>query len=114
MLNKKIKEELEFGFYNELHTDPFCLDIWVKAYNLSNITDIILRSWEPYDRYSFGTVYNKVVKKFEEEYGISKDKILGRKLNNYVFKVIYQVDNDSLERLACLFRMKGISYRLCL
>lgn len=112
MLDKKIKAELEFGFYNELHTDPFCLDIWVKAYNLSNITNIILRSWEPYDQYSFGTVYNKLVKKFEKEYGISKDKILGRKLTNYVFEVIYQVDNDSLERLACLFKMKGIADRL--
>lgn len=114
MLDKKIKEELEFGFYKELHTDPFCLDICVKAYNLSNITNIILRSWELYDQYSFGIVYNKVVKKFEEEYGISRDKVLRSKRTNYCFEVIYQVDNDSLERLACLFKMKGISGGLCI
>ena len=112
MLDKKIKEELEFGFCNELHADPFCLDIWIKKYNLKNITDIILKSWEPYDQYNFGIVYDKLVKKFEEEYGISKDNIIKCILTTYAFEVIYQVDNDSLERLACLFRMKGIANAL--
>lgn len=108
MLDKKIKEELELGFYNELHADPFCLDIWVKRDSLKNITNIILKSWKSYDRSNFETIYNKVVKKFEEEYGISKDNIIERKLTTYAFEVTYQVDNDSLERLACLFRMKGV------
>lgn len=112
MLDKKIKEELELGFYNELHADPFCLDIWIKGYNLKNMTDIILKSWEPYDQYNFKAVYNKLVKKFEEEYGINKDKIIECKMTTYAFEVIYQVNNNSLERLACLFRMKGISDKL--
>lgn len=109
MLDKKIKEELEFGFYNDLQLDPFCLDIWVQGYNLKNITDIILKSWKTYDQYNFGIVYNKLVKKFEEEYGISKDNIIRDKRASYKLDVIYQVDNDSLEKLACLFRIKGIT-----
>lgn len=112
MLDKKIKEELELGFYNELHADPFCLDIWILGYNLKNITDITLKSWEPYDQYNFETIYNKLVKKFEDEYGISKDNIIKCTRTTYAFEVRYQVDNDSLERLACLFRMKGIADRL--
>lgn len=108
MLDKKIKEELELGFYNELHTNPFYLDTWIRGYNLKNITNIILKSWKSYDRSNFETIYNKLVKKFEEEYGISKDNIIERKLTTYAFEVTYQVDDDSLERLACLFRMKGI------
>ena len=113
MLDKKIKEELELGFYNELHADPFCLDIWVKRYTLKNITNIILKSWKSYDRSNFETIYNKLVKKFEEEYGIDEDKIIERTRTTYAFEVTYQVDDDSLEKLACLFRMKGIADRLC-
>ena len=108
MLDKKIKEELALGVYNELHANPFCLDVWVRRDNLKNITTIILKSWKSYDQYNFGTVYNKLVKKFEEEYGINKDNIIERKLTTYAFEVTYQVDDDSLERLSCLFRMKGI------
>lgn len=113
MLDKKIKEELELGFYNELRADPFCLNIWVKRYTLKNMTSIILKSWKSYDQDNFETIYNKLVKKFEEEYGISKDKIIKRKRTTYAFEVTYQVDDDSLEKLACLFRMKGIADRLC-
>lgn len=109
MLDKKIKEELELGFYNELHTNPFCVDIWVKRDSLKNITNIILKSWKSYDRSNFETIYNKLVKKFEEEYGISKDNIIKCIRTTYTFEVTYQVDDDSLERLACLFRMKGIA-----
>ena len=109
MLDKKIKEALEFGFCNELHTDSFCLYIYVKESNLKNITNIILTSWETYDQYGFEIVYDKLVKKFEEEYSISKDNIVKCTRTPYAFEVIYQVDNDSLERLAYLFRIKGIT-----
>lgn len=112
MLNKKIKEELEFGFYNELHADPFCLDIEIHALEGHKTADIILTSWELYDEKKFEVIFKKLVNKFENEYGFNKKEIIIKIANYYDFKIVYRVKLEKLIELAGLFKVKGIGNKL--
>ena len=112
MLDKETREILEFGFYNELHGDPYCLDIEIHALEGHKTADIILNSWELYDEKKFEVMFKKLVNKFENEYGFNKKEIIIKTANYYDFKVVYRVKLEKLIELAGLFKIKGIGNNL--
>lgn len=112
MLDQKTREILEFGFHNELHGDPYCLDIEIHALEGRKTADIILNSWEIYDEKKFKEVYNRLVDKFDKEYGFKPTEIVIKSMSHYDFKIVYRVSLDKLLDLASLFKIKGIGDKL--
>lgn len=108
MLDQKTREILEFGFHNELHSDPYCLDIEIHALEGRKTADIILTSWELYDEKKFETLYRNLIKKFDEEYGFKQEEITIKTTSYYDFKIVYRVKLEKLIELAGLFKVKGI------
>lgn len=112
MLDQATREILELGFYNELHGDPYCLDIEIHALEGRKTADIILTSWELYDEKKFEILYKRLIKKFDEEYEFKQEEIVIKTTSYYDFKIVYRVKLEKLLELAGLFKVKGIGDRL--
>ena len=113
MISEEMRQTLEFGFFNELHHDPYCVEVEIHDLEgYRNIT-LVLNSYALCDEHSIDRIYRTTIRKFKEEYGIGKDRLVLENRKRNELTLVYKISRKKLLELYGLFKLKGIGNGLC-